>query len=114
MWLAADSISLASIGIFQDACAGVAGLLQIICSIDGVCVTMCWHGIGNRAVSVELVGCVRVWKIRPKQSDVKRGRRLGGSCGYLRRSRRASMYILICLLCCKVVARNGPATLQLG
>jgi len=48
MWLASGSIACASIGMFWDVYARVAGLLQVPCSVEGRCVTMFWHGSVSR------------------------------------------------------------------
>jgi hypothetical protein len=42
--LADGPILCASICMFWDAYAGVAGVPQGLCSVDGLRVTMCWQG----------------------------------------------------------------------
>jgi hypothetical protein len=48
-WLVGDSISCASVGVFWDACVGLAGLLQVRAVSMGLRVTMCWRGSVRRA-----------------------------------------------------------------
>jgi hypothetical protein len=49
-WLADSPILCASICMFWDAYAGVAGVSQGLCSVDGLRVTMYWQGSVSRVV----------------------------------------------------------------